>query len=335
MSFPFLRPAKLSDLDQLIAFSKESGVGITSLPQNPAFLERKVHASERSFQEAFIAPAHETYLFCLEQEGQVIGTASIVSRIGMTEPFFAYHLLHEKHSSPYLGIDTKIPVLHFTKARKKPTEIGSLFLSKPHRHHELAKLLSFSRFLFIATFRERFASTVIAELRGVNYNGYSPFWEAVGRAFFQVDFAKADFLRTEHSAVIEELSPKYPIYVDLLPQEAREVIGKTHSETIGAYKLLEKQGFKMSHYLDIFDGGPHIYAPTDEIQAVKMSHEVPILELRTEMESAPLAILSNTHLDFRTTLSPLILENNQAIFPPAAASALQVDLGSPIRYYFL
>lgn len=339
MKLPVVRPANTSDLSSFISFAEESGCGITSLPCNPVVLEKKLHASKDSFQHKLIAPMHETYLFCLELEGKVIGTSGVVSRIGMQEPFFAYHLLNEHLTSSYLGIDRTVPVLHFTRARKKPTEIGTLYLAKNFRHKELGqplgKLLSFSRFLFIATFKNRFASTVIAELRGVNQNGYSPFWEAVGRFFFKMDFAEADYLRTEQSLCIEELTPKHPLYVELLPREAQEAIGKTHHDAVGAKKLLEKQGFKMSHYVDLFDAGPHVYAHTEEIHAVKESQEGVVKELHSETRDSPLAIIANTRLDYRATCAPLLVENNRVTFHAAVASALQIRVGDLVRYYFL
>jgi arginine N-succinyltransferase len=335
MNLPIIRPAKLDDLQTYIHFAEESGYGITSLPRNATLLEKKLLASERAFHEELVFPLHETYQFCLEFEGKVIGICGIVSRIGMSEPFFAYHLLHEHCVCDLLNIDKKIAVLHFTKARKKPTEIGSLFLAKNFRGKNFGKLLSFSRFLFIATFKHRFAPIVIAELRGINSDGYAPFWEAIGRPFFQMDFPKADLLRKEQLSCIEELFPQHPIYVDLLAKEVQNIIGVTHPETFAARKLLEKQGFKTSHYLDLFDGGPHLYAHTDEIHAVVTSKESVVNNLVTQIDNENIAIVANTHLKFRATLSSIILEKGGVTIPKEAASALNVNLGSPIRYYII
>jgi len=335
MQLPLIRPATPTDLNILMQFAKESGYGITSLPRHSSILEKKIHASERALREKTLTPLHETYLFCLEWEGEVIGTSGITSRIGMTEPFFAFHLLHESQVCPYLGINRRIPVLNFMRARKKPTEIGSLFLAKPFRNRGFGKLLSLSRFLFIASFRNRFASVVIAELRGINHHGVSPFWEAIGRHFFQIDFPEADLLRMEHHACIEELFPKHPIYVDLLPKEAQDAISAIHSDTLPVKRLLEKQGFKISHYLDLFDGGPHMYAPTDDIHAVRESKEARILAFRPAISQGSYAIISNAQLDYRATFAPLLIEDNHIICQSDVASVLQVSTGSLVRYYTL
>jgi len=334
LKLPIIRPAKPEDLGKLVEFSQESGYGVTSLPRSSAVLEKRLYASTAAFQEKFILPTHETYQFCLEWEGNVIGTSCIVSRVGMTETFYAYHLLFEPHVCTYLNVDTRQPVLHFTRARKKPTEIGSLFLSKFFRHKDFGKLLSLCRFLFIATFRNRFAPMVIAELRGINRDGYAPFWEAIGRVFFQIDFVKADLLRMEHHACIEDLFPKHPLYLHMLPIEAQNVLGVTHGDTVPAQKMLEKQGFKMSHYFDLFDGGPHVYSPTDEIHAVRESREIVIDSLKPHLQQNKHAFICNTRLEFRATLAPLFIENGRAVLHPEVAAQLLVQPGDTIRYYF-
>lgn len=332
-SIAYIRPASLKDLPTLIAFSKVAGIGITSLPRNPFILEEKLARAERSFQ-GVLSPS-KTFLFFLEYNREPIGVAGIVSRIGTDDPFFAFHRLEEPLKSSILEIDREIPILHFLRARKKPTEIGSLFLLPTFRKQHFGRLLSLSRFLFIALFRSFFAPTVIAELRGINVEGDSPFWNAVGRHFFNISFPEADLLRTEHPEAIEELFPKYPIYPFLLPKEAQEAIGKPHPETLPAHHFLQKQGFHMSHYLDIFDAGPHLFAPTDEIEVVKKCCLGSVKEIRDTLTSPTLALVSNTRLDFRACQTDVILEGEEVILSSAAAQALSVNRGDSIRYYLL
>jgi len=220
------RSAKLDDVNALIKFSKQAGVGITSLPRNAKILEERVRESQRSFNQWIRAPKHEVYLFCLEWKGKVIGASGLMSRIGMNDSFFAYHLLNEQQRSEHLKIDRALSVLHLIQARKKPTEVGTLFLEKPFRQKGLGKLLSYARFLFIALFRYRFAPTIIGEIRGLNIDGQSPFWDAIGRRFFAMDFSEADQLRTDHPECIEEIFPKHPIYTSLLSEEAQRAMSR-------------------------------------------------------------------------------------------------------------
>ena len=335
MNLPIIRPAATADLPDLIRLSEHTAYGITSLPRNPSFLEHKIQRSVRSFVETLDPLQPQTYLFLLEYEGRVVGTSGITAHIGIGEPFYVYHLLYEKLCCPYLNIDRETEVLHLINARKHPSEIGTLFLSDELGHKGMGKLLSLSRFLFIASFRSRFADTIIAELRGVNQDGISPFWEAVGRPFFQIEFPEADLLRTQHRQVIEELFPRHPIYLDLLPQEARSVVGAAHPNSIGAFKILEKQGFKKSPYVDIFDAGPHLFAPTDTIVAVCASSVATVKELRSLPDGKDQALISTMRLQFRATLAPILLEDGQITFHPDVGKALEIERGDAVRYLLL
>jgi arginine/ornithine N-succinyltransferase beta subunit len=50
---------------------------------------------------------------------------------------------------------------------------------------------------------------------------------------------------------IAELMPAYPIYVSLLPDDAREAIGQVHANTSPARAILEKEGFSWRGSVDI------------------------------------------------------------------------------------
>lgn len=336
MSLPVIRPAQEADLPELIRLSEMATYGVTSLPRNPSFLELKIKRSIKSFAEEPNMQQLQTYLFFLEWEGRVVGTSGIKAHIGINEPFYAYHVLYEKLVCPYLNIDRDARVLHLINARKKPSEIATLFLSQELGLKNMGKLLSLSRFLFVADFRDRFASTFIAELRGVNHEGISPFWQAIGKRFFHMEFPEADSLRTQHYQAVAELFPRYPLYFDLLPPDAQAVMGIPHANSIGALKILEKQGFKKSAYVDIFDGGPHLFAPTDTIEAVKTSTVAIVQALKSPLDTSLLAIISNRRLDFRTTLAPIELaEEGHITFHEDVARTLEIDIGDPVRYLIL
>ena len=137
-----------------------------------------------------------------------------------------------------------------------------------------------------------------SELRGVvTPDGFSPFWEGVGRQFFEMSFQEADY----HSGVtdgqfIMDLMPKYPIYVDLLPPEAREVIGRCHVDGIGALKLLEWEGFRFERVVDIFDGGPQVSTARSNIRTIRESREV-VFEQGDVDEAGPPALVSTDELE--------------------------------------
>src|SRR5207244_699397 len=134
------------------------------------------------------------------------------------------------------------------------------------------RLLQLVRFLFMAEHPQCFESTVVSEIRGVvDAAGRSPFWDALGQHFFDIDFAEADRLSIVNKRFIADLMPRHPIYIPLLPKTAQEVIGKPHPESQRAVTNLEAQGFKFNNQVDIFDAGPVMICPRDEVKTVKRS----------------------------------------------------------------
>ncbi|HRE42748.1 MAG TPA: arginine N-succinyltransferase, partial [Terricaulis sp.] len=132
-------------------------------------------------------------------------------------------------------MDVLIGVNDFTGC----TEVGSLFVRPEHRVPGVGRALAQCRYMLMAAAPHRFHHQVVSELRGVvSDDGVSPFWEAVGRHFFRMDFEEADRLSaTTDNQFILDLMPQHPLYVDLLPAEARAVIGKCHRAGEGARSL--------------------------------------------------------------------------------------------------
>ncbi|MBV5323789.1 MAG: arginine N-succinyltransferase, partial [Rhodospirillaceae bacterium] len=92
-------------------------------------------------------------------------------------------------------------------------------------------------------------------------DGRSPFYEGLGRHFFKMDFEHVDALTAVgKKSFIAELMPRQPMYVDYLPQDAQDVIGKVHASTAPARRLLEQEGLYFEGYVDIFDAGPVLQA---------------------------------------------------------------------------
>jgi hypothetical protein len=132
--------------------------------------------------------------------------------------------------------------------------------------------------LFIAEFADRFAPKIIAELRGkLDADGKSPFWEGLGRHFFAMEYKTADYLTgIGQKSFVAELMPRHPVYVNLLPEAARSVIGEVHDDTKPARAMLEQEGFRYEGYIDIFDAGPTVECFRDNILAVRGSRVFPV-----------------------------------------------------------
>ena len=236
-----------SDLDPLFELIQKSEYGLTTLKISKDELESRIEKSLFAFQQKLGKPNGQPYVFVMEDlaHGKIVGTCSIYSKIGGFEPMYSYQIKESHHNSEELGVFKTINVLHLREEHNGPSEIGSLFLSPDYWGSGHGRLLSLSRFLFIAEFKDRFEKEIVAEMRGiVGKDGKSPLWAAIGSHFFQIDFPKAETLTSQSKKFIADLMPKHPIYIPLLPEDAQKVIGEVHENTLPALKVLEKEGFE-------------------------------------------------------------------------------------------
>lgn len=333
-----IRPIREQDLDALMKLLQASGHGLTSLPKDVDIIRNKILVSQRSFDHRGDVPGGESYLFVMEElfTGKIVGVSGIISKIGGFEPYYFYRLKEEEKVSKMLNVKKKVRSLHFEATHSGPAEICSLFLSPEFRNSQNGRFLSLSRFLFMAEDRKHFEDKVIAEMRGrVNDDGHSPFWDAVGKKFMDVDFVQADYLTMKSKRFIDELLPKYPILVDLLPKEAQEVVAEVHPHTEPAKRILEQEGFEFSGLVGIFEPGPVLIADLDNVRTLKESKVVEIEEIVDEDFDSPTYILARTGggLDFKACLGKLkVLDNGKAKISAVTATALKLRFGQPIRF---
>jgi arginine N-succinyltransferase len=94
--------------------------------------------------------------------------------------------------------------------------------------------------------RARFADRILAELRGIiDERGGSPFWDGVAGRFFGMSFQEADYFNAINgNQFIADLMPKHPVYIAMLSDDARSVIGVPHPTGRAAMRMLEDEGFR-------------------------------------------------------------------------------------------
>lgn len=301
-----MRPAERGDLAALLEMADESGPGFTSLPVDEPRLSERIDLSLKAFAGNLDNPEYGKYLMMLEdtESGVVAGCSAVKCGVGIDYPFFNYRIITQAQASSAAERRFDMDALILTNEFVGFTEVGTLFLRAPHRGSGAGRLLAQSRYLLMACDPDRFGSRVLAELRGVvRENGTTPFWDCLGRHFFRMTFQEADYLSaTSDNQFILDLMPKYPIYVDLLPAEAREVIGRVHSEGVGALKLLEWEGFRFERVVDIFDGGPMVTAEQRHIRTIRESRIVKLQAGTPNPETGQVMLVSNDQLDgFRST----------------------------------
>ena len=333
-----IRPIKKDDIDALMDLLQNSGHGLTSLPKDRKIIENKILISERSFEHRGDRPNGESYLFVMEElfTGKIVGVSGLISKIGGFDPYYFYRLKVESMHSKMLDLSKEVKSLHMEKIHSGPAEICSLFLSPEFRNSQNGRFLSLSRFLFIAENERYFEDIVIAEMRGrVNADGHSPFWNAVGKKFMDIEFLEADYLSLKSKKFIEELLPNYPILVDLLPKDAQEVIAEVHEHTAPARRILEQEGFNFNGLVGIFEPGPVLSANLKDIRTYRESTVLKIEEISETLIDGETYIISTTgeSSKFKCCLGKLsVTESGQAHIPAVVATALKLRLGEELRF---
>ena len=330
-----VRPIRADDLPALMTLANDAGVGLTTLPKNEGLLRSRIDASLSTFAGQ-AAPADEQWIFVMQEMAgkRVVGICAIAGAVGLREPWYSYRVGTVVHASRELEIFTKTPTLFLSNDHTGATELCSLFLHPDFRVGRNGALLSKSRFMFMASFRQHFASKVIAELRGVSdASGRSPFWESLGRHFFSMDFAEADYLTgIGKKSFVAELMPKHPLYSSFLSAEAQAAIGETHELTRPARRLLEQEGFRFEGHVDIFDAGPALEAYVDDIDAIRKSMRHRICGFLPEGSvNGTLHLVSSTEMaHFAVGLSRIRLLTDGIEVEAATAVALGLKIGDEV-----
>lgn len=272
-----VRSARPSDLEAILALAAGSGPGMTTLKADRGALAQRLQVVADSFAGA-IDPAAADYLFVLEDLGcaRVCGVAAIKASVGLDAPFYSYRIGTSVHAHRQQGVVNAVQALYLSHDLAGAAELCSLYLHPDYRKGSNGKLLSKSRLLFIAQFPQLFPDKIFAEMRGYqDEDGQSPFWESIGRHFFRMDFQQADDLcGSGERLFIEQLMPRLPLYTQLLGQDARAAIGRTHTDTAPARRMLEQEGLLFDGYIDIFDGGPVLEARKAALRVMRESSVV-------------------------------------------------------------
>ncbi len=265
---------------------------------------------------------------------QACGICAIEVAVGLQDPWYNFRVGTQVHASKELEVYNNLATLSLSNDHTGSSELCTLFLDPARRDGKNGYLLSKSRFLFIAAFRDRFMDKVVAEMRGVSdEQGRSPFWESVGSHFFSMDFTQADFLSgTGQKAFIAELMPKHPLYVHYLSPEAQAVIGQVHPQTAPARAVLEAEGFRYQNYVDIFDGGPTLECDIDRIRAVRKSRLLTVEAGEPQSDDLPLCLVSNDNYHhFRVLLLRADPQSDRLRVPAEVAEILRCQPGDTLR----
>ncbi len=330
-----IRPATTDDLQPIYEMAKRTGGGFTNLPPDRPALLAKLEKSDAALARTEDVIANDLFVFVLENTatGEVRGTCQIFSQVGQKWPFYSYRVGVLTQHSEELDRTFRAEMLSLSTDLEGSSEVGGLFLHPGERAGGLGLLIARSRYLFIRNHRARFADKCLAELRGViDEAGGSPFWDGVAGRFFGMNFQDADeFNAKKGNQFIADLMPKHPVYIAMLPESARAVIGVPHPTGRAAMRMLENEGFAWEKYVDIFDGGPTMTVKTDQIMSVRDAMDSDVVSI--EDVEGEKALVATGHLSgFRSAYGIITYKEAGISISPDCASALGIGVGDRVTH---
>lgn len=286
-----VRESRPDDVEGILAVAKH--LDSVNLPYKRDVIVEILARSAESFT-ASIPIVDREYTFVLEdpETGQIVGTSMLYAQHGTHKsPHVYLDVLQDEHYSETLDTYLVHQALRIGYNYNGPTEIGGLVVLPEYRGHaqQLGKLLSCTRFLFIAMNREVFRDEVLSELMPrLEEDGTSRLWKHFGKRFTGLQYREADQLSKNNKEFIKSLFPQGMVHTSLFPKAVQAEIGEVGPQTKGVEKLLTRIGFRYSYQIDPFDGGPHFAAPTDDITLVANAKRVSLVVAK-EQEGTPRA----------------------------------------------
>ncbi|HEU4375845.1 MAG TPA: arginine N-succinyltransferase [Telluria sp.] len=335
-----VRPATLSDIAALETLAAVTMPGVHTLPKTREKIAASVERSIASFAAHVDIPSEESYLFVLEHQDtrEIVGTAAIFASAGSNGTYFSFRNDVIQQVSRDLNISHSVHALTLCSELTAYSQLSGFYVRERESAGIEAALLSRARLLFAVLAPHRFGDRFFVPLAGVtDAGGSSPFWDALGRKFFKMDFLDAEKVigGARNRTLIVELMPHYPVYVPLLPGDAQAAMGQIHPDGELAFNLMTEEGFEADDYIDIFDGGPILQAHKNSLRSFTGSvvRNV-VLDERAGGRDAAVsyAIAASSEQNFRaiTVVCPSVDAGASVHLPQAALDALMVAPGDSV-----
>jgi arginine N-succinyltransferase len=338
-----VRPVEPADIGALETLLAAATPGVHTLPRTREKIAALIERSSASFAAHVDIPSEETYLFVLEdvETRELAGTAAIHASAGSNGTYFAFRNDVIQQVSRDLNISHSVHALTLCSELTAYSQLSGFTI----RHRDTAgleaALLSRARLLYSVLAPHRFGDRFFVPLAGVtNDDGQSPFWDALGRKFFKMDFLDAERVigGARNRTLIVELMPHYPVYVPLLPGPAQAAMGQIHPSGQLAFDLLTEEGFEADEYVDIFDGGPILLAHKNALRSFRgsMVRRVAAQDQPADAPAGAGALVdyavAGSERNFRAiVVSCAPAESSEALCLPAwARQALQVAPGDNV-----
>lgn len=328
-----LRPARSSDLDALLALAAH--LDSPNLPADREFLRARLLRAEAAFAKGGPPGGEREYQFALDDEsGRVVGTSAVLSKHGTPEmPHTFLQVEREERYAESIGRRAEHVTFRLGICTDGPSELGSLILEPDARARpgKPGKLCSWGRFAFIATHRERFCATLLAEMRAsLDSEGRSAFWDAFGHRFTGMSYDEADKRSARDKDFILELFPQTKFYAALLEPEVAVRLGEVHDETLPAVRLLEQAGLRWNGHIDPFDAGPFYSAATDDVLPIRHTRAAELTGAEPDPSARSWIASAGCGANFRAVLTAAQVTADACALPAPARERLGSDPGDRI-----
>lgn len=335
-----IRGAVPSDLPELLRLARH--LNSVNLPDEPGHIARLLEASEKSFSGQIENPRRRKYVFLIRDRelGEAVGTSMIVAQLGRRDaPYIYLDVSTEEKYSASTDRHFHHMVLRIGFSYDGPTELGGLVVHPDHRRadEKLGLLISYVRFLFIASRRELFKNELLAELMPpLEPDGTSRLWEAFGRRFTDMSYAEADLRSSEDKTFIRDLFPRGEVYASLLAKDAQDVIGKVGAQTRGVERMLRRVGFRYAERIDPFDGGPHFVANADEVTLIANTRSAGFAGALpgAQVATGPRSLVARSMVEapyFRAVACRISESEGQVLLPAEFAETLAAAVGETVH----
>ncbi|MCE3027032.1 arginine N-succinyltransferase [Salinicola sp. DM10] len=332
-----VRPAQASDLGAIERLASSATPRLTNLPAHRDRLEERIARSCRALSHNVDFPGDESYTFVLEDReiGEIVGTATIRAQAGAQDVYYTYRQETLIHASQQLNLRHEVQTLSLSHEMSEVSLLCALSLDARYRGTSAASLLRRARLMFIAQYPERFADTLGVAFPGyLDESGASPFWDSVGRHFFNHGYHEINQLAGVRSkSFIAEVMPQFPLYLPLLTPQARSAIGREHPAHEPALGEMLAEGFVRSRHVDIFDAGPVLRGERARLRTLNHCgwHPVRIRPAASLPDAEPAMVANQRLADFRCTVARYALTpTGQLLLSEAQAELLGVEEGRAV-----
>jgi arginine N-succinyltransferase len=335
-----VRPVELTDIAALEKLAAVTMPGVHTLPRTREKIGEAIERSIASFAAHVDIPSEESYQFVLENDttGDIIGTAAIHASAGSNGTYFSFRNDVIQQVSRDLNISHSVHALTLCSELTAYSQLSGFYVREGDKLAAEAALLSRARLLFAVLAPHRFSDRFFVPLAGVSDSaGQSPFWDALGRKFFKMDFLDAERVigGARNRTLIVELMPHYPVYVPLLPGDAQAAMGQIHPDGELAFNLLTEEGFEADEYIDIFDGGPILQAHKNVLRSYSNSMVRRVAHAEEGGASDVMvsyAVAASNEQDFRAIIvaCPAAEAGDTVVLPAAAQETLGVAPGENV-----